>query len=160
MPRSNSGSAANNHAATIGHLGEELVARWWRSQGWLVLQRRWRCRWGELDLIVGQPALEQPDRPINLAFVEVKTRQEGNWDSDGALALDYRKQAKLGKTAQLFLAHAPTLAQLPCRFDLALVGWRSLPAGPLTLSKPDSKILIAQGYELALQDYIPAAFTL
>lgn len=160
MPRSNSESAANNHASTIGNLGEDLVARWWRSQGWLILQRRWRCRWGELDLIVGQPAAEHPDRLINLAFVEVKTRQKGNWDGDGALALDHRKQAKLWKTAQLFLATAPTLAQLPCRFDLALVGWRSLPAGPLALGNPDSKILIAQGYELVLQDYIPAAFTL
>ncbi len=40
-----------SHYPDIGVLGEEFVAQWLHSQGWIVLHRRWRCPWGELDLI-------------------------------------------------------------------------------------------------------------
>ena len=60
----------------IGVLGEELVAQWLQSTGWTILQRRWRCRWGEIDIIarLQQKAnisrLSQHSTP-QLAFVEV-----------------------------------------------------------------------------------------
>ncbi|HAX80139.1 MAG TPA: hypothetical protein DCY88_30965, partial [Cyanobacteria bacterium UBA11372] len=38
-------------AADIGILGEDFVASWLQAQGWTILHRRWRCRWGELDII-------------------------------------------------------------------------------------------------------------
>ncbi len=149
--------------AEPGSLGEELVARWLQIQGWLILQRRWRSRWGELDLIIAQPGESPPHPPVSLAFVEVKTRSRGNWDADGALAITPQKQAKLWKTAQLYLATNPAIAELPCRFDVALVQCQRLPSNhrqqPPTTS-PASHILVAAGYQLTLQHYIEAAFTL
>jgi len=43
-----------SHYLDIGVLGEELVAQWLQSTGWVILHRRWRCRWGEIDIIASQ----------------------------------------------------------------------------------------------------------
>lgn len=149
-------------------MGEELVTRWLQEQGWVVLQRRWHCRWGELDLVIAQVTPESA-KPIALAFVEVKTRSRGNWDADGALAITQRKQAKLWKAAQSFLANHPELAELPCQFDVALVCCQAVTPkrstarenpGLMQDASQNSANGVINGYHLTLQDYIPAAFTL
>ncbi|PSB26589.1 YraN family protein [Stenomitos frigidus] len=165
-PKAAPSKALASDTSNAGALGEALVAQWLRDRGWLVLHQRWHCRWGELDLVVGQPSPQQPTQPIALAFVEVKTRSRGNWDCDGALAITTRKRAKLWKTAQLFLAKHPAWADLPCQFDVALVCCRPIaprkalpPQGEATPLDPVQTAAIV-GYRLSLQDYIPAAFTL
>lgn len=150
----------------VGELGEWLVANWLQTQGWSILARRWRCRWGEIDLIA-QQNLNTPS-PF-LAFVEVKTRSRGNWDADGLLAITPQKQAKLWQTAQLFLSEKPHLVDIPCRFDVALVSCQRLrrnqqlplvaediQTSPVQLGKP----LSVAGYRLILQDYLLSAFEL
>jgi putative endonuclease len=139
----------------IGELGENLVARWLTAQGWQILAQNWHCRWGELDLVaqrlpISTARTENLRSPLNdhgLAFVEVKTRSQGNWDSDGLLAITAQKQAKLLKTAQLFLAKHPHLAELPCRFDVALVQYRQI--------RQPSVILADQGAAIAQALPIP-----
>ena len=152
----------------VGELGEWLVAGWLQAQGWSILNHRWRCRWGEIDLIAQQNL--NTASPF-LAFVEVKTRSRGNWDADGMLAITPQKQAKLWQTAQLFLSEKPHLVDFPCRFDVALVSCQrvrrnsidssflaeiDLQASPVQLGKP---LLVAE-YRLILQDYLPSAFEL
>ncbi|WP_421658596.1 YraN family protein [Leptothermofonsia sp. ETS-13] len=141
----------------LGALGEELVAQWLQEHGWRLLERRWHCRWGELDLVIAQIDPANPACCLSIAFVEVKTRSQGNWDADGVLALTCRKQAKLWKAAQLFLADHPHLAELPCRFDVALV--TCYPAKTDVSGKREAALVTAN-YHLILQDYIPSAFTL
>ena len=178
--RSEPTPAQPNSTPDVGKLGEQLVAKWLQTHNWIILHHRWRCRWGELDLIAYSgdgdgEAQKISDTPV-LAFVEVKTRSAGNWDADGRLAITPQKQAKLWQAAQLFLAEYPELAELPCRFDVALVNYQrvssrphrpkntvptsptamdnTIPVQSVQLGRP---ILVA-GYQLSLQDYIPAAF--
>ena len=92
----------------LGRWGEELAARELRARGYEILASRWRCRFGEIDLIAADGAY--------LCFVEVKLRRTDAFGSAGAF-VDRRKQKKLRATAQLYLAQHPTALQP--RFDVA-----------------------------------------
>jgi putative endonuclease len=136
--------------AQLGTLGETLIAQWMTAKGWAVKDRQWHCTYGELDLVLTQ---SHPSRMI--AFVEVKTRSQGNWDADGLMAITRRKQAKLWKAAQVYLLKNPPWANAICRFDVALVACRpSLPAA----TRPDRYLALEDGRYLLLQDYIDGAF--
>ena len=110
---------ANRSSQTfdVGQLGEKLVALGLRSQGWRILEERWFCKTGELDLVALDPA---PHGKV-LVFIEVKTRSQGNWDSDGVLAVNPRKQRKMSRTASMYLMQHPAYETWACRFDVALV---------------------------------------
>jgi putative endonuclease len=159
---------AKQAALDKGTLAEELVAQWLIQQGWEILERRWRCQMGELDLIAyhrpiasSSPQGATPKPAANLAFVEVKARSSGNWDADGMLAVNAQKQTKLWRSAQLFLATHPNFANLPCSFDVALVHCRRSPkaiAPPLPTPIEMGKSKAIAGYFLTLSQYIPAAF--
>ncbi len=134
-----------------GAAGEELVARWLQQQGWEVLHRRWRCRWGELDIVAR--------RDRDLAFVEVKTRSRGNWDRGGLDAIDGKKQEKTILAARSFLGATPELAECCCRFDVAIVAnlGRDRASTPPTIALGEPIPLC--GYRLVLKDYIESAFS-
>lgn len=154
----------------IGTAGEDLVAHWLQSQGWTILHRRWRYRQGEIDIIaqhngykVEFASLSCPSPSSSsplLAFVEVKTRSPENWDAGGKSAVTQHKQAKLWRTALMFLAKYPEKADYSCQFDVAIVCCQPI-------SKEQSAVKISQqalagslvnGHQLLLQEYIVAAF--
>lgn len=139
----------------IGELGERVVALWIQSQGYQLLNRGWSCRWGEIDLIALHKSTE------SLIFIEVKTRSQKNWDENGLLAVDARKQHKIYQTAKLFLAKNPQLSELYCRFDVALVSYKYsynseiIKTNSVNASQP---IFHLEGYQLILQNYLKSAF--
>ncbi|PSN19177.1 YraN family protein [filamentous cyanobacterium CCP5] len=142
--------------AELGTLGENLVADWLVSQGWQILDRQWHCRWGELDLIALHDNLPNQGRLSRqgLAFVEVKTRSQGNWDADGLMAITRSKQQKLWLAARLYLTRNPRWSDVPCRFDVALVTCRRR-SGEAVRAYQD---IPGIGIRLVLQDYIEYAF--
>jgi putative endonuclease len=147
----------------VGQLAENLVAQWLVSHGWRILQQRWRCRWGELDLVMQTPnaiAPSQNSQP-SLVFVEVKARSKGNWDSNGLLSITPQKRQKLWQTAELFLATFPELSHYPCRFDVALVSHRPSPQPTNKAATPTIQLnhpVYMNGHSLTLHRYIQNAF--
>lgn len=146
----------------IGNLGEALVARWLELQDYQILKQNWRCRWGEIDLIAREP------KTSAIAFVEVKTRSRSNWDEDGLLAVDVRKQQKIIQTASLFLTQHPQLAESPCRFDVASVSYKllgesadcsDLKIQQITRLQLGQEIALQQ-YRLTIENYLLSAFDL
>ncbi len=136
----------------LGTLGETLVANWLSIQGWQLQARQWHCAWGELDLVMARRVAASPGQ---MAFVEVKTRSQGNWDADGLMAITRSKQRKLSKAAQLYLLKHPQWAQAICRFDVALVTCRR---GLLPSHQVERHLDLGDGRYLTLQDYIDSAF--
>lgn len=143
----------------VAALGEHLIGRWLELQNYRLLEQNWRCRWGEIDLIAQNKATRE------VAFVEVKTRKQHNWDADGLLAVDGSKQHKLWQTAALFLAKHPHLAELPCRFDVGIVGYRLCNSSVNTATKFSQinqlqigQSIIIQGYQMTIKSYLQAAF--
>ncbi|MBW4645632.1 MAG: YraN family protein [Goleter apudmare HA4340-LM2] len=156
-----------SHYPDIGQLGEDLVAQWLQSSGWLILHRRFSCRWGEIDIIAqyqgtqGKHAVNcVPTQKSTLAFVEVKTRSAGNWDAGGRSAITPKKQAKIWRTAGMFFANYPEQADYPCRFDVAIVYCQKITqqfSGEIFTQELLASSSVG-GYQLQLQEYIPAAF--
>lgn len=87
--------------AEIGALGEQLAVDHLRSVGLRVLQRNWRCRYGELDVIAAD------DSACTVVFVEVKTRTS---DRFGGVeeAVTPQKVRRLRRLAGLWLAGQET----------------------------------------------------
>ncbi len=145
----------------IGTLGEGLVGRWLELHNYMLLEQNWHCRWGEIDIIA-----REKDRQ-EISFVEVKTRSANNWDKNGLLAVDAVKQEKIIKTASWFLAQYPRWAELPCRFDVALVSCKnySLPRHGQIATEWSSisrievgQPVIMEEYQLTIKDYLMSAF--
>jgi putative endonuclease len=95
----------------LGAHGEELVARWYRQRGYIVLGRNWRSRHGELDLVLGQRGL--------IVFCEVKARTTSGFGS-GAEAVTTAKQARIRRLAAEWLA-VTSHDRADVRFDVAAV---------------------------------------
>lgn len=96
----------------LGAGGEAVVARWYEARGYAVAARNWRCRAGELDLVL------QRDREV--VFCEVKTRSSDRFGSP-AEAVTVAKQRRLRRLAATWMAATPSGAGREVRFDVAAV---------------------------------------
>lgn len=81
----------------IGALGEQVAVEHLESLGFEVLERNWRCRYGELDVVAVDPAARV------LVFVEVKTRTTDLFGGV-AQAVTPDKVRRLRRLAGLWLA--------------------------------------------------------
>ena len=94
----------------LGAWGESVAAHHLEAKGYKIVQRNWRCRFGEIDL-VAQAGTE-------LVFVEVKTRR-GRAMGTPEEALTRQKGLKLFELAQLYLAEHDL--EVDWRVDLVAV---------------------------------------
>ena len=96
----------------LGETGEAAAAEWYESQGYEVLARNWRCRDGELDLIVRKAR--------RYVFCEVKTRSS---DAFGlpAEAVTAAKQRRIRRLAARWLEDAAPARPTEIRFDVVAI---------------------------------------
>ncbi len=90
-----------------GAWGEALAAEYLRKKRYKIIASGFRCRFGEIDLIVQSRKY--------LVFVEVKLRKSADF-AQAREYVDRRKQDRLRATASFYLSENPV--RLQPRFDI------------------------------------------
>jgi putative endonuclease len=104
-------SPAADPRRALGVSGEELVAGWYTTHGYTVVDRNWRCTEGELDLVARRAQV--------LVFCEVKTRSSNRFGTP-AEAVTSTKARRIRRLAARWLAeHRQRAPEI--RFDVASV---------------------------------------
>jgi len=103
----------NNANQVLGQEGERIAEAYLSKKGYRLVERNYRCRTGEVDLIL-------LDRRV-IVFVEVKTRS-GHGFGSPLEAVPARKQRKMIQAAQFFLTQKG-LGQRDARFDVVGISW-------------------------------------
>lgn len=96
-----------------GAHAEALACRFLQRQGLRLIARNYRCRRGEIDLI-----MQDAGNPV---FVEVRYRRQSRYGS-GLESVDRNKQHRISLCAAGFLQRHPSHANRPARFDVVAVG--------------------------------------
>jgi putative endonuclease len=99
------------HHHAVGRAGEEAAVQYLCQQGYHVLERNYRCRFGEIDLIARDGS--------TLAFIEVKTRRSQTF-GPAAAAVTREKQRNLVKASQVYLTQKRKADEF-CRFDVVTI---------------------------------------
>ena len=94
-----------------GREGEAIAARYLENEGYRIVERNYRCVFGEMDIIARDGR--------TCVFVEVKSRKSERFGDPG-LAVDRRKQRKMSAVAMCYLKEKRLLGS-PSRFDVVAV---------------------------------------
>jgi putative endonuclease len=92
-----------------GDQAELIAAGYLQRKGLALIETRYRCRWGEIDLVLR-------DRDT-LVFTEVRLRSSRGFGG-AAYSVGPRKQARIIAAARHYLAGKK---EVPCRFDVVLL---------------------------------------
>jgi putative endonuclease len=95
-----------------GDDSEDRALRFLESRGLQLVVRNWRCRLGELDLV-----LRDGDTVV---VAEVRGRSRPEFGS-AAETVDRRKQQRIARATQQMLARNRELANRPLRFDIVAI---------------------------------------
>ncbi|HET8646535.1 MAG TPA: YraN family protein, partial [Vicinamibacteria bacterium] len=96
-----------------GRPGEDLACRHLADSGFAIVQRNFRCRSGEVDVIA-----REGDTTV---FVEVKERR-GTSHGQGHESVTFGKRRRLIRAARLYAA-VHGLDEQPLRFDVVSIDW-------------------------------------
>lgn len=100
-----------------GTEGERRAEAYLAQHGLELVERNYRCRFGEIDLVCREGK--------TLVFVEVRVRKNANFGG-AAESLTGRKQQRLLAAARHYLAGKNPLP--PCRFDAVLLSGQDMTA--------------------------------
>ncbi|MBQ4565385.1 MAG: YraN family protein [Oscillospiraceae bacterium] len=92
----------------LGHWGETLAAQYLRKKGYQLVAVNYRCRMGEIDLIV--------QKKEYLVFVEVKLRKDASF-AEALEFVDKKKQNRIKTAAKLYLKQNDAFSYR-ARFDV------------------------------------------
>ena len=97
----------------LGERGEALAWNFLKKRGYLLLEKNYRTRLGEVDVVARKDGV--------LVFVEIKTRRDHRFGLPEE-AVDWKKRRKLARVAQAYL-QAEGLENRSARFDILSVTW-------------------------------------
>lgn len=103
----------------IGNDGENRACEYLSKKGYKIIERNWRTKEGEIDIIVEKANL--------LVFVEVKTLPNATYDML-LKVLNFEKQQRIIKTAKRFLINHRQYNNSYIRFDVIVLDMQNLPS--------------------------------
>ena len=103
---------------STGSQAEQRAALFLHQQGLVIRAKNYRCKAGEIDLI-----MQQGD---TLVFIEVRLRSHRQF-ANAAESVTFSKQRKIIKTAQFYLQHHQLTDKINCRFDVIAFGDNTAP---------------------------------
>jgi len=86
---------SNDVRHRLGALGEQLAAEHLIRRGFQIVERNYRTRWGELDIVAYDGE--------TIAFVEVKTRRMSSPERDPLESVRWNKRSRIRKMAGRWL---------------------------------------------------------
>ena len=107
--------------AELGRRGEMLAAAHLESRGFDVIDRNWRCRQGEIDLV----AIDADE----YVFVEVKTRSTTNFGTP----LEAITPQKLARLRRLAVAWCASHTRIHYRIRIDAIGILAPRGGPIVI---------------------------
>lgn len=96
----------------VGTQYEQEAAEYLKKNGYLILEKNFRCKTGEIDLIAKSEGY--------LCFIEVKYRS-GISKGYPAEAINPNKIRRITRTAQFYMLIHKIPQETPCRFDAVLI---------------------------------------
>lgn len=104
----------NNHLV-IGKLGEEIACRYLNSKGYKILERNYKNKYAEIDIIALKDDI--------ISIVEVKTRKNKNY-IPAREAVNRKKQLKIIKLAHTYI-YNNYLDEFNISFDIIECYWEN-----------------------------------
>ncbi len=95
----------------LGTRGEKIATSYLRKQGYRIIERNYRSRLGEIDIVAREDE--------NVVFVEVKTRRSTEFGRPEE-AISYDKRRRLSKLALSYLTYR-RIEDTNCRFDVVSI---------------------------------------
>ena len=95
----------------LGRSGEDEAAKALKKSGYRIIERNYRCRYGEVDIVAVHDGV--------VVFVEVKTRGSDRFGTPKE-GVDYRKQVRITRSSSMYLAEKG-LAESEVRFDVVSI---------------------------------------
>jgi putative endonuclease len=103
---------AKPHHLKQGEMAESVAATFLLAKGLTLLERNFRCKHGEIDLIMLQGS--------TVVFIEVRLRTSALFGG-AAMSINAAKQDKLRRTAEYYLQSNSIYSNSTCRFDAILM---------------------------------------
>lgn len=110
--RTNTEKEKRDTRKQTGMIGEAAASEYLIKKSYSIVERNWRCRSGEIDIIA--------EHEGRLVFVEVRTRKLGGRFGTAAESVDRRKQQQVRNTAQVYMRSAGH-ANTAIRFDVIAI---------------------------------------
>jgi putative endonuclease len=100
-----------DHRQSLGKRGEDLACEELQKRGYAVIDRRFRTRSGELDIIARDGGI--------LVFVEVRARSACSFGTPFE-SVTWKKRQRIGRMAAAYL-WAKRMSDVACRFDVVSI---------------------------------------